>query len=125
MGDPRHFKNKFARPGHPWQGARIAEEKKLLSNYGLKTKRELWKVSSRIKLFANQAKRLTAIRTNQSDVEKKQLLDRLVRIGLVKPGASLDDVLSLNERNLLERRLQTVVMRKGFARTLVQARQFI
>ncbi len=53
------------------------------------------------------------------------MLDRLVRLGLLKTGASLDDVLALTVKNLLERRLQTLVLRKGLARTTTQARQFI
>ena len=125
MGDPRKFTNKFAKPGHPWQRARMAEEKPIQKEYGLKTKNELWKATSALKSFANQAKRLTALRTSQAETEKKQLLERLARLGLLKTGATLDDVLSLTVKNLLERRLQTLVLRKGLARTPVQSRQLI
>lgn len=125
MGDPRKFTNKFAKPGHPWQRARMAEEKPIQKEYGLKTKNELWKATSALKSFANQAKRLTALRTQQAETEKKQLLERLARLGLLKTGATLDDVLALTVKNLLERRLQTIVMRKGLARTAVQSRQLI
>ena len=40
-------------------------------------------------------------------------------------GATLDDVLGLQTKSMLERRLQTIVMRKGYAITPGQARQFI
>ena len=125
MGDPRKFTNKFAKPGHPWQRARMAEEKPIQQEYGLKTKSELWKATSTLKTFAGQAKRLVALRTTQATIEKKQLLERLARLGLLRTGATLDDVLALTVKNLLERRLQTIVLRKGLARTPVQSRQFI
>mgnify|MGYP000047010980 CR=1 FL=1 len=38
---------------------------------------------------------------------------------------TLDDVLGLDVRDLLERRLQTIVYRKGLAQTINQARQLI
>jgi len=125
MGDPRTFKAKFQRPGHPWQAKRIEEERIIINEYGLKTKRELWKFTTRLKGFADQAKRLTALRTEQAQKEKKQLLARLSRIGILSTGAVLDDVLALNVKNLLDRRLQTLVYKKGLARTPTQARQYI
>ena len=125
MGDPRSFKKKFQRPGHPWQLKRMEEERVLKSEFGLKNKRELWKAGSSLKVFANEAKRLTALRTTQAEREKKQLLDRVTRIGLLASGAVLDDVLALTTKDLLARRLQTLVHKKGLARTANQARQLI
>ena len=52
-------------------------------------------------------------------------MDKLYRLGLLDKDATLDDVLSLTVQDILERRLQTVVWRKGLARTIKQARQFI
>lgn len=125
MGDPRKIRGKYSGPGHPWQRARIEAEKELVVEYGLSTKRELWKANSKLKDFANQAKRLIALRTAQAELETKQLLDRVARLGLLKTGAKLDDVLGLTIKNLLDRRLQTLVLRKGMARTPGQARQYI
>ena len=125
MGDPRRFKNKYSGPGHPWQRARIEEERILSREYGLTTKRELWKIDSKLKAFANQAKKLIALRTAQAEVEKKQLLGRVARYGLVSATAKLDDILGLTVRDLLNRRLQTIIFKKGFARTPRQARQYI
>lgn len=125
MGDPRKLRSKYAGPGHPWQRARLEEERVIIREYGLATKRELWKVNSKLKSFANQAKRLFALRTAQAELEKKQLLDRVARLGLLPAGAKLDDVLALTVRDLLNRRLQTLVLKKGLARTPRQARQFI
>jgi len=125
MGDPRKFKSKYSGPGHPWQRARLEEERVLVREYGLSTKRELWKINSKLKDFATQAKRLIALRTVQAELEKKQLLDRVARLGLLPAGAKLDDVLALTVKDLLNRRLQTLVLKKGLARTPMQSRQFI
>jgi len=125
MGDPRKIKSKYAGPGHPWQRARLEEERALVREYGLTTKRELWKINSKLKTFANQAKRLIALRTTQAELETKQLLDRVSRLGLLKSGAKLDDVLALTLKDFLNRRLQTLVLKKGLARTPLQSRQFI
>ncbi len=55
-----------------------------------------------------------------------QLLKRLARHGLLPmEGATLDDVLSLNMENLMERRLQTLVYLRGLANTVKQARQLV
>ena len=40
-------------------------------------------------------------------------------------GATLNDILTLNEENILARRLQTIVFEKGLASTVGQARQMI
>ncbi len=125
MGDIKKLKKKFTKPGHPWQKLRIEEEKKVLLEFGLKNKRELWKTSSKMKNFADQAKKLIAARGKQAEVEKKQLISKLNRLGLVSPDADLDDVLGLSLKDYLGRRLQTVLVRKGIARSLKQSRQFI
>ncbi len=125
MGDPRKFRGKYSGPGHPWQRARMEVEAVLKREYGLKNKKELWKITSKLKGFADQAKKLIAERGTQAELESKQLLKKIARIGLLPESAKLDDVLGLNIKNLLERRLQTLVLRKGMARTPIQARQFI
>ena len=125
MGDPRRLRSKYSGPRHPWQSARIEEEKALVSEFGLKNKKEIWKASSLLKGFANQAKKLTATSGEQTDKETKQLLDSLARYGILPAGGRLDDVLSLTVKAVLGRRLQTIVFKKGLARTTKQARQFI
>ncbi|MBI4150694.1 30S ribosomal protein S4 [Candidatus Woesearchaeota archaeon] len=125
MGDPRRLTSHFRGPGHPWQKERIEDERKVMSEFGLKNKTELWRISSNVKAFTQQAKKLIAATGVQADREKEQLFQRLQRLGLIKAGAKLDDILSLTLRNMLERRLQTMVCRKGFARSMKQARQFI
>jgi len=125
MGNPRKFHKQYSRPGHPWQLARIEEERALSKEFGLKNKREIWKSQTQVKSFANDMKRLLALRTEQANVETKQLISHLQRIGLVAAGATSDDVLALTARDLLARRLQTIIVKQGLAQTARQARQFI
>lgn len=125
MGDPKKVRRKYSGPGHPWQSKRIESEKILLEEYGLKNKKEIWRSESLLKNFASQAKKLIAIKTSQGEKEKKQLFQRLEKLGLLQQGAALENVLELTLKDILDRRLQTILFKKGFARTIEQARQFI
>jgi|SRR3989338_4317297 len=125
MGDPKRHRKKFSTPSHPWQKERIDAEKELLNQYGLRRKYEIWKMDSLLKKFLNRAKTLIAQRSPQSEMEKRQLLERLSSMGLIKKESKAEDVLNLTLRDVMERRLQTLVHRKQIAQTMLQARQFI
>jgi small subunit ribosomal protein S4 len=112
----------YETPNHPYQGQRIAEEGDLLGRYGLKNKEELWRAQSELRSFRREARRLLGRATEESSDE---FIDRLRRIGILDEDGGLDDVLSLDVTDLLERRLQTVVYRRGLANTVDQARQFV
>ena len=125
MGDPKKQKKKFSTPNHPWQKERIEAEKEILKQYGLRRKYEIWKMDSMLKDFLNRAKTLIAQRNPQSELEKKQLLQRLNSLGLLKKDSKVEDVLNLTLKDVMERRLQTLLIRKQLARTMKQAREFI
>lgn len=125
MGDPRKMRKKFTTPSHPWQKERIEEEKGIIKQYGLRRKYEIWKMDSMLKKFLNRAKTIIGERTEQSEIEKKQLLDRLNLLGLLKKESRVEEVLNLKLNDIMERRLQTLVYRKQIAKTMRQARQFI
>lgn len=125
MGDPRKQRKKYRTPAHPWQRLRIEEEKVILRDYGLKNKTEIWRMHSQLKNYAQQAKHLNALSSKESDKERLQLLQKLRKIGILKPTSRLDDVLSLTLKDILERRLQTIVYRKGLSKSVKEARQFI
>ncbi len=125
MGHPKKTRKKYSTPFHPWQKERIEEESVLIKDYGLKNKTEIHKMNSILKGFADQAKNLTASKTAQAEKEKAQLLKKLGRLGLISEAGTMDDILGLGIRNLLERRLQTIVFKKGMSRSISQARQFI
>lgn len=125
MGDPRRLRKKYSSPGHPYEKDRIEEENKLLKDYGLKNKREVWKAESQLRKYRTLARTLQAEKTEVDEKRTKELLTKLSLLKIVGEGAALDDVLSLSINNFLERRLQTLVFKKGLARTPKQARQFI
>jgi len=119
----------YETPNHPFQGERIASEHDLLGRYGLKNKEELWRAQSELRSLRREARELLGLEA-QGDVgaaeeEGAAFLSRLRRIGILDEEEGLDDVLSLEVEDVLERRLQTVVYRKGLANTPQQARQFI
>lgn len=125
MGDPKKQRRKFARPLRPWEKERMDAEDKLMAQYGLRRKEEVWRAQTMLRNFRRQARRLLAAPGKQAGVEAGQLLARLRKLGLVGEGATLDDVLSLTVESLFERRLQTLVFKKGLARTPKQARQLV
>jgi len=125
MGDPKRHRKKFSKPSHPWQKDRIDAEKELLKDYGLRRKYEIWKMDSLLRKFLNRAKTLIAEKSLQAELEKKQLLERLCSLGLLKKDSKIEDVLNLTLKDVMERRLQTMIYRKQMARTMLQSRQLI
>ncbi len=125
MGDPRKSRKKWQPPGHPWVKERLIEEMKLMGEYGLRNKREIWIAAAMLRKFRHRARSLLALPEEVRKHEEKALLSKLYELGLVDENATLDDVLSLHTRDLLERRLQTIVYKKGLAKTIHHARQLI
>ncbi|MDT7861858.1 MAG: 30S ribosomal protein S4 [Saccharolobus sp.] len=126
MGDPRKSRKKWETPGHPWIKDRLRREEELIGKYGLRNKREIWIAQTIIRKFRHQARSLLALPPAERAVRERQLVLKLSKIGLLKSqNATIDDILSLTEEDLLERRLQTVVYKKGLAATIHQARQLI
>ncbi|MEM5872123.1 MAG: 30S ribosomal protein S4, partial [Candidatus Aenigmatarchaeota archaeon] len=101
---------------------RIMEEEKLIKNYGLRRKREIWRAQEILRKFRRRARNLIAVK---DEAKTKILLDKLVSMGLLQKGQGLDQVLALKINDILERRLQTLVYKKGFASTIKDARQKI
>lgn len=126
MGDPRKQRKKYSGPSHPWEKKRIEDEAKLTEEYGLKNKKEIWKITSELRRVSAQAKKLIRTRgSEQSQKETGQLLSRLNRLGLLSENAQLEDVLGLTAKDIFERRLQTQMIRQNLASTPMQARQMI
>lgn len=125
MGDPKKLKKQYFTPAHPWNKTAIEEERILMQDYGLQKKKEIYIHSSFLKKYKDIAKRLIADKTVQGEGEKAQMMAKLQRLNLLGVGARLDDVLSLQLPNILDRRLQSMVDKKGLARSMKQARQFI
>ncbi len=116
----------YETPNHPYQGERIADESNLIGRYGLKNKQELWRAQSELRAYRREARQLLGRAEGEGAAnEAEEFLARLKRYGILSENDSLDDVLSLDVTDVLERRLQTVVYRKGYANTAEQARQFV
>jgi len=118
----RKLKKKYKRPQMLWDVARIEKDKELKKNYGLLRKHEIWKAETFLRKYRRLARRLAAIKDKKSE---KTLITKLVDLGLLEKGSGLDDVLGLNVENIFERRLQTIVFKRGFANTPMQSRQLI
>lgn len=129
MGDPKFSRKTYDTPSHPWQGERIKAELEVVRAFGLKNKTEVWKAQSVLRNYRKQARELQALLRGGDAQAKKEadaLLNKCGRIGVLPlEGATLNDILTLTEKNILGRRLQTIVYEKGLASTITQARQMI
>ncbi|MDD3621069.1 MAG: 30S ribosomal protein S4 [Methanofollis sp.] len=130
MGYPGKNHKTYSTPTRRFEKSRIEEEVKLVIDYGLRNKKELWKAQNTLRKYRKATREILALEsagteTTQAETKKNQLLNHLGRYGLVGEEASIDDVLALKIEQELERRLQTIVYRKGLARSPKQARQFI
>ncbi|HEV8386911.1 MAG TPA: 30S ribosomal protein S4 [Nitrososphaera sp.] len=125
MGDPRKNKKLYRRPRMIWTTDQLNAELYVMGSYGLRNKRELWRTQTEVARIRNQARALLALSTEVRSEKEKRLLNFVNRLGLVKEGATLDDILNLKVEDLLERRLQTIVMKKSSSKSPYQARQIV
>ncbi|MHA1727876.1 MAG: 30S ribosomal protein S4 [Promethearchaeota archaeon] len=125
MGDPRRLRKKFKRPTTPWDKSRIDSELKILGDYGLRNKKELYKHQYQLRRYRTLARDLRTAPKERQEKEFTELVGGLTHLGLVEQNATTDDVLGLNVEDVLNRRLQTIVFKKGLGRSLSQSRQLI
>ena len=100
-------------------------ELKLLGQYGLRNKREIWRHKTLLSKYRGIGRSLLGMSTGERKKQEKQLLDRLHRLGILPEESALDDVLDLTLEDILERRLQTLVFQRGLAQSIQQSRQLI
>jgi len=109
----------YSRPKRPFNKPRILEENVIKKEFGLKNKREIWKAEAKISSIREKAKKLIS-----AEPEKQEaLFNKLKKIGLNVD--SIAEVLSLEKKDYLKRRLQTVLVNKKLATTTKSARQLI
>jgi len=130
MGYPGKNHKSYQTPKRPFEKTRIESETRLVIEYGLRNKREVWKAQADLRKYRKAARNLLVLASSAADRElfeskKNELISHLQRAGLLGPDADIDDVLSLRVQTQLERRLQTLVHRKGLARSPKQARQLV
>ena len=125
MGDPKYPRRVWKKPKRPLNYELKMEELETLGIFGLRTKRELWKAHTELSRVRQQARSLLSLRQEVRAEKEPILMKSLARIGLVSGEATLDDVLNLNAKDLLSRRLQTIVSKTLGFKTPYQARQAV
>lgn len=118
----------YTTPRRPFEKERLDQELKLIGEFGLRNKREVWRVKYVVTKIRTAARELLTL--DEKDprrlFEGNALLRRLVRIGVLDESKmKLDYVLSLRIDDFLERRLQTQVFKLGLAKSIHHARVLI
>lgn len=109
----------FSRPRKAFDSQRIKEENVIVARYGLKNKEEIWRAKEKLKIIRDAAKKMI----HSSEENKADFVSKLNNMGYnVKNSV---EVLSLTEEDILRRRLQTIIIKRGLATTPNGARQLI
>jgi len=100
----------------------------LVGQYGLKNKREVWRVQYILARIRKAARDLLTL--DESDprriFEGEALISKMLRIGVLnRDQQKLDYVLGLTTKQFLDRRLQTIVFQSNNAKSIHQARCLI
>lgn len=125
---PRKQSKTYKVPRRPFEASRLDSELKLAGEYGLRNKREIWRISLTLSKIRRAAREL--LKLDEKDpkrlFEGNAIIRRLVRIGVLdETRMRLDYVLSLTIEDFLERRLQTQVFKTGLAKSIHHARVLI
>ena len=123
MGDPKKKHKTFNTPKRPYDTNALMEELRVIGAYGLRNKRELWKAHTELSVLRGRARDLLSLDPEERERRERALIDKLALRGLVMENGRLEDVLTLSVEDLLERRLQTYIFRRGMASSFFQARQ--
>src|SRR4030067_1935691 len=125
MADPKKQRKKYDTPRFAWRKDILQEELKLLGQFGLRNKHELWRHKTMLSKVRGIARSLIGKTPEERGKMENELLTRLKKLGVLQETAALDNVLDLAIEDLLEIRLQTLVFRKNLTKTIFQSRQLI
>merc|ERR1712146_322619 len=125
---PKVFSKTAVAPRRPFEKARLDQELKLVGEFGLRNKREVWRVKYSLAKIRKAARELLTL--DEKDprrlFEGNALLRRLVRYGVLEEDRmKLDFVLDLKPEDFFKRRLQTQVFLMGLAKSIHHARVLI
>lgn len=124
----RNYSRTYGTPRRPYEKERFDSELRLCGIYGLRCKREVYRVHYTLSKLRKRARKLLTL---DADDERRvfeggALLRRLHSLGILPQDKNeLDYVLSLKREDFLERRLQTIVFRNKIARSIHHARVLI
>lgn len=124
----RNYRKTYKTPRRPYEKERLDAELKLVGEYGLRCKREIWRVQYALAKLRKVARTLLTLdpKDPKRIFEGAALLRRMSRYGLLADDElELDFVLQLSTQKLLERRLQTKVYKQGLAKSIHHARVLI
>eukprot|EP01114_Cavostelium_apophysatum_P008999 TRINITY_DN22071_c0_g1_i1.p1 TRINITY_DN22071_c0_g1~~TRINITY_DN22071_c0_g1_i1.p1 ORF type:complete len:195 (-),score=45.57 TRINITY_DN22071_c0_g1_i1:36-620(-) len=124
----RNYSKTSKTPRRPFEKERLDQELKLVGEYGLRNKREVWRVQKTLSHIRSAARDLLTKdeKDPQRLFEGNALLRRLHRYGILdEHQTKLDYVLALKIGDFLDRRLQTQVFKLGLAKSIHHARVLI
>ena len=115
-------------PRKPFDRDRLINELRTIGTYGLRCKREMWRVQLTLAKMRKAARELMTL--NEDDprraFEGDALIRRIVKLGLLKENEQkLDYVLGLTLSQFMERRLQTLVAQRKLANSIHHSRVLI
>ena len=125
----RNHSKTSKRPRKLFEKERLDQEIRICGEYGLKNKRELWRVQLVLARLRKRARELLKLDPHDERrvFEGNALLRRMFKYGLLDKSKEngLDYVLATTAQKLLERRLQTKVFKLKLAKSIHHARVLI
>ncbi|MEC8221217.1 MAG: 30S ribosomal protein S4 [Nanoarchaeota archaeon] len=126
MGLPIKHRKTYVSHKKRWDKSTILEEAKVVEDYALKNKKEIRKIEFMLSKFKTIAKSFNSLdNANESEDAKRFIASLKAKGFLAQESNSLDDVLNITIRDILDRRLSNIVYKLKLARSPKQARQFV
>jgi len=124
----RNCSGTFRKPKRAFEKERLSNELKVVGTYGLKNKREYWRVQYALAKIRSAARNLMTLSSDDPRrvFQGEALLRRMTRLGvLTDDERKLDYILGLLPAQFMERRLQTKVFKSQLASSYHHARVLI